>query len=261
MNAPQIITHFLFCLIASCALAVAPAFAQTITHTSQSTFSGDAADDSFGHSVSGAGDVNGDGFDDVIVGARLDGNNGASSGTARVFSGADGSILNFIFEGDSTGDEFGFSVSDAGDVNGDGFADLIVGAPTNDNNRIDLSGSARVFSGVDGSVLYTFDGDSPVNFGSSVSGAGDVNGDGLADFIIGAAFGGANNAGFARVFVSQITPPTLGDADQDGEVTFADIAPFIEVLSSGEFQAEADCNEDGEVNFSDIAAFIILLAN
>ena len=54
-------------------------------------------------------------------------------------------------------------------------------------------------------------------------------------------------------------PPTLGDVDRDGEVTFSDIAPFIEVLASGGFLAEADCNQDGEVTFADIPAFIEIL--
>ena len=286
-------------------------------------FDGDSERDEFGCSVSGAGDVNGDGFADLIVGAALDDNNGANSGSARVFSGVDGSVLN-NFDGDSAGDEFGTSVSGAGDVNGDGFADLIVGAPfvsnsgpddgnirvfsgvdgsilydidtdsdsgqfgdsfgrsvsgagdVNGDGFTDLiagassddqnglgSGSARVFSGADGSVLYSFFGSSIGDqFGASVSGAGDINGDGVADFIVGTFSGRANNQGFVRVFVSRITAARtiLGDCNLDGVVDFSDIPALIEVLQTGIFLDEADCNQDGTVSFEDILPFIEILA-
>jgi len=167
------------------------------------TFDGDAAFDEFGGSVSGAGDVDGDGRADLIVGARFDAGPGFNNGSARVLSGSDGSTL-YNFEGDGVNFQFGSSVSDAGDVNGDGFADLIVGAVFDRNTGV-ASGSATVLSGIDGGTLYTFNGDSAGDqFGVSVSGAGDVNGDGLDDFIVGARFGGANGGGYARVFVSQI---------------------------------------------------------
>ena len=170
------------------------------------TFLGDAAGDSFGSSVSGAGDVNGDGFDDLIVGAFGDDDNGSNSGSARVFSGVDGSVLH-TFLGDAANDRFGRSVSGAGDVNGDGFDDLIVGADRDDDNGSN-SGSARVFSGVDGRVLHTFLGDAANDrFGFSVSGAGDVNGDGFADLIVGAFLDDNNgsDSGSARVFLSTPT--------------------------------------------------------
>ncbi len=162
---------------------------------------GDGPGIGFGIAVSGVGDLNGDGHADFIVGAFWDDTNGVDAGSARVFSGLDGSILH-TFHGDDAGDLFGLGVSGAGDVNGDGCADLIVGAHYDDDNGLD-SGSARVFSGLDGTILYTFHGDSAGDFfGKAVSGAGDVNGDGFADLIVGAQEDDDNgpNSGSARIY-------------------------------------------------------------
>jgi len=143
------------------------------------TFSGNSANDSFGSSVSGAGDVNNDGYDDFIVGGYGEDSNGVDSGSARVYSGIDASIL-YVFNGEGANDWFGASASAAGDVDGDGYADLIIGASRDD------SGSIRVFSGQDGSVLYSKSGGySNEYFGDSVSGGGDLNEDGYDDFIVG----------------------------------------------------------------------------
>ena len=219
------------------------------------TLDGGEQFDFFGRTVSGVGDVNGDGFDDFIVGAANERN--SSRGSASVFSGIDGRVL-YNFEGDGPSDFFSSSISGAGDVNGDGTPDLIVGA-SGDNNNGPNSGSTRVFSGIDGSVLYNFDGDSERDrFGSSVSDVGDVNGDGIDDFIVGAFAGGANGGGYARVFVSKIF--LLGDSDQNGVVNMLDISPFILILSAGDYLVEADINQDGVVNFLDISLFIAILS-
>ena len=167
-------------------------------------FDGEAADDQLGYDVAGAGDVNADGFDDVIVGAYFADPGGRSeAGSAYVFSGADGSLL-WRFEGSVAGDELGISVSGAGDANADGFADLLVGAATTaPGGRID-AGSAYVFSGADGSLLWQIDGESAGDeLGTAVSCAGDVRGNGYADQIVGAHLtevGGDVDVGSVYVF-------------------------------------------------------------
>ncbi len=148
------------------------------------TFLGEAAGDLFGVSVAGAGDVNNDGFGDIIVGAQLNDAGGTNAGRAYVYSGLDGSLI-WTFTGEAAGDTLGHSVSGAGDVNGDGFDDLIVGAWSNDIGG-NGAGRAYVFSGKTGAALYTYTGTGDEHLGIRVSGAGDVNKDGFDDFLIGA---------------------------------------------------------------------------
>jgi hypothetical protein len=111
------------------------------------TVSGNSADDLFGHNVSGIGDFNGDGFDDIIVGAP-----GANSkrGSAYIFFGGpwfNGSLsadsADVTINGSISGDLFGWDVSDAGNVNNDNYDDVIIGAPGNNSE----AGVAYVFLG------------------------------------------------------------------------------------------------------------------
>ena len=91
-------------------------------------FYGNSANDEFGYAMKSAGDVNADGFDDIIVGARWEDNSGTNSGTAWVYSGKNYTVL-YMKNGDTQYDHLGTSVSGAGDVNADGYADILVGAP------------------------------------------------------------------------------------------------------------------------------------
>jgi len=135
--------------------------------------------------VSGAGDVNDDGTPDFVVGAPLDDDQGTNSGRVSVYSGLDGGLL-YTWLGDSASDALGVSVAGAGDVNNDGFADVVAGASGDDDGATN-GGSARVFSGNGGGVLWTWYGQHfGGSFGYSVDGAGNADGDAFDDVVIGA---------------------------------------------------------------------------
>jgi hypothetical protein len=147
----------------------------------------------FGFSVASAGDVNGDGYSDVIVGAYQFANGEAFEGRAFVYHGSASGLSttpNWTAESNQAGAEFGYSVASAGDVNGDGFSDVIVGAWLFDNGETD-EGRAFVYHGSASGLSTTPNWTAESNqvnaqFGVSVASAGDVNGDGFSDVIVGA---------------------------------------------------------------------------
>ena len=167
------------------------------------------ASSEFGFSVATAGDINGDGFSDVIVGAHEYDNGSTGEGAAFVYLGSAtgmGTTAGWTADGNQTSANFGFSVSTAGDVNGDGYSDVIIGAPYFDNGQSD-EGAAFVYHG-SALGLSTFSNWSAEGnqasaiFGTSVSTAGDVNGDGYSDVIVGADFfdNGQSTEGAAFVY-------------------------------------------------------------
>jgi hypothetical protein len=161
---------------------------------SETHLSGPNAGMRFGSAVAAAGDVDGDGFADVIIGAYSNAAGGLSfAGSAYVHSGADGSLLH-QFDGAAEFEYFGVAVAGAGDVNADGFDDLLIGAPGVDVGIELAAGRAFVYSGLDGALLYQYDG---VKYhdrlGTAVSAAGDVNLDGFDDFLISAPLANPND--------------------------------------------------------------------
>ncbi|HSC75097.1 MAG TPA: hypothetical protein VLB90_02535 [Pseudomonadales bacterium] len=169
---------------------------------------GSVANASVGHAVAYAGDVNNDGFGDVVVGSYraspvVSGVARKGAGSIRVISGKTGLLIPALsVPGSLAGDGFGFSVAGMGDVNNDGFDDIAVGAPTADHlvagALVKDTGSITVLSGADGSVIFTrygvFTGD---KLGTAVALAGDVNGNISPDIhvIAGAPLADRNNLG------------------------------------------------------------------
>lgn len=204
------------------------------------------AGDRFGQAIA-MGDLTGDGRADLVVGVPFDDGAISNIGSVQVYQGNTGLLL-WSRSGTSASDRLSESVAIVGDTDGDGFVDLAVGAPHASLTPGDDAGYVRLYRGVDGLLLRTFSGATDNQLGSALSGAGDVDLDGKADLLIGAAqlpfLTGALGTGFMRVhsgadghvIVTSVGTDSLGayggavagigDATGDGVPDAAVGAPF-----------------------------------
>ncbi|MGH7725358.1 MAG: FG-GAP-like repeat-containing protein [Candidatus Eiseniibacteriota bacterium] len=243
-----------------------PIFTRTRTVTA-----GTATGEGLGSILGSAGDVNGDGVDDVIIGSPYFANGESfAAGAAYVFHGGFDpfqpeppgatALPDWTFLGTSLNDAVGFSVAAAGDVNGDGYGDVLVGAPQSPFGG-GGRGIAYLFygsaTGLSPSPGWTEHGEGITDeLGTSVAGAGDVNGDGFADVLVGAPASHIEGAVFLylgsalglahtphKVFRSGVPGTPLGysvagvgDFNRDG---FADFALGAPDYSNGQAQEGA----------------------
>ena len=204
-------------------------------------------DANFGMSVASAGDVNGDGYGDVAVGAPAVTGGSGSTGRVHLYLGSAGGLsgtASRLLESPQGGAAFGRSVASAGDVNGDGFGDVVIGAYKYDNGSTD-EGRAFLYLGSTGGLgataTWTAESDQDsAFFGISVASAGDVNGDGYGDVVVGAAYldHGSTNEGQAYVYfgssggLSSSAGWTAESDESDGRLGFC-VAPAGDVNGDG----------------------------
>jgi len=234
-------------------------------------------DDAFGSSVAPAGDVNGDGYSDVIIGAYFytDGAN-AQEGRAFVYHGSATGInttATAMVESNQLDAGMGISVASAGDVNGDGYGDVIVGAPAylgegaafifhGSATGINTTAAAMVVSNVTAAAM-----------GYSVAGAGDVNGDGYSDIIVGAdqyTNGGAvfiyhgsatgintTAAAMVQSVGSHMGVSVAGAGDVNGD-GYGDVIAGAEAYSNGQmFEGAAFIYHGSATGINPVAAAIV----
>lgn len=205
-------------------------------------FTGAVTNGQYGFSVAPAGDVNADGYDDIIVGAPFDGTNFTDAGRAFIYFG--GPVVNYtadvVISGQAVGELLGSCVASAGDVNNDGYDDVIIGVAQAFGKAYLYFGGSNMNNTAD--IVFT----GPINFGFSVANVGDVNDDGYSDILIGSYsegktylyFGGITMDNIADLVFSVpnsdfgISVSGAGDVNSDG---YKDIIIGARFASSGSF--------------------------
>ncbi len=201
-------------------------------------FHGESANASFGTSVAGLEDINGDGVADILIGAPYEDPGGRKgAGSVYAYSGADGSLL-LRADGVKPGDQLGYSVAAIADTNGDGADELVLGAHGAWDGAINGAGKIYLLSGIDGAVLQRQYGANPgAHLGYGVSRAGDMNGDGVEDYA-GGAWGfdnaGKKNAGAVYAY-----------SGADGSLIWEHLGPRERAFRGETLAAGGDIDADG----------------
>ena len=222
-------------------------------------FEGEARTDFAGISVAGAGDVNADGYDDMLIGAYGAAGSDPDSGAAYLVLGQSApeslglGSADAQYTGEATNDQAGVSVAGVGDVNADGYADLLVGAFFNDDAGSDAGAAYLILGGLApassslGAADAEYASQSPYDYaGVHMSAAGDVDGDGFADLLIGASGSdaGGTSAGAAFLILGRATPVAAGLASADAEYTGSAPADYAGAWASGGGDVDGDGLDD-----------------
>ncbi|MCA9920233.1 MAG: FG-GAP repeat protein, partial [Anaerolineales bacterium] len=207
---------------------------------------GGQADAGFGFAVNGAGDVNGDGYDDVIIGAPWYDNGQTDEGRAFLFYGSSSGLsgsADWTTESNQPNAKLGYAVAGAGDVDGDGYDDLVIGVPWYDNGQ-NNEGQILLFFGTSTEPANTADwtaenNQASSNFGYAVAGAGDVDNDGYDDILVGAPYydNGQSDEGRTYLYYGTSSTPNSTPWTAEGNQVDAEFGHSV--------NGAGDVNNDG----------------
>jgi hypothetical protein len=215
------------------------------------SYHGEAESDVAGTSLDGAGDLDGDGYDDIILGAPDNDDAGSSAGKVYVIYGQTSlwypdeslSVVDSSFVGENPGDAIGDAVAGVGDVNGDGLDDVALSSTALGITYVFFGAETRVTAGTSVSgAAASFVGESGEGAGNPLAGGDDVNGDGFDDFLVG-SYGYDHMQGRVRIVLGKATgwttmsPPAEADAYYTGENQGDEFGSFMAMVG--------DMNGDG----------------